>query len=109
MKNTGIFETIPESDNVTVTLVYDRPDSDSEGWLNHLVLNGRCGLSMKGVDELSFRDSRSAGPGTVTRFQMGDGSECGDLGYFRSLFTFERALYNIRRCSRIHSKHRSDP
>ena len=69
------FSLVPGSDNVTVTLEYDRPDSNSEGWLNWLTLNGRCEMTMDGVDELAFRDSRSAGAGNVTRFQLDDGDE----------------------------------
>ena len=69
------FSHIPGSDDVTVTLEYDRPDSNSEGWLNCLTLNGRCNLSMNGENELAFRDSRSAGAGIVARFQLDGGSE----------------------------------
>ncbi len=74
-ENSKTFVTTPASDDVTVTLEYDRPDSDSDGWLNHLELNGRCNLSMTGLQELSFRDSRSAGPGNVTTFRLDDGGQ----------------------------------
>ncbi len=65
-----IFSMIPGTDQVTVTVEYDRPDSNSEGWLNNITINGRCRLDMDGRDELGFRDSRSAGPGNVARFQL---------------------------------------
>ncbi|MEN8157782.1 MAG: type IX secretion system sortase PorU [Bacteroidota bacterium] len=69
------FETTPGQGDITVTLEYNRPDSDSKGWLNHMTLNGRCNLSMEAMDELSFRESRSAGPGNVSHFQLGQGGE----------------------------------
>ena len=69
------FETTPGSGDITVTLEYNRPDTDSKGWLNHLTLNGRCNLTMEGVDELLFRDSRSAGSGNVSGFRLGQGGE----------------------------------
>ncbi|MDX2432666.1 MAG: type IX secretion system sortase PorU, partial [Bacteroides sp.] len=64
----------PESSDLTVGLQYAQPDSDSEGWLNKLVLNGRGILSMSGVDELDFRDAESSGFGKTARYQLADGS-----------------------------------
>ena len=65
----------PQSRNLTVSLKYEQPDSDSEGWLNRLSLNGRARLSMKGLDELAFRDSRSAGSGMIARYSLADAGE----------------------------------
>jgi hypothetical protein len=69
-----IFSYQPGSDDVTLTLVYNRPDANSEGWLNQLTLNGRCRLSLNGVDQLEFRDHRTVGAGQVTRFQLEKGA-----------------------------------
>ncbi|MFO7670262.1 MAG: type IX secretion system sortase PorU [Bacteroidales bacterium] len=68
------FPFTPQGENLTVSLQYVQPDSDSEGWLNQLVLNGRGILTLEGVDELSFRDKLSSGSGKVARFHLGKGS-----------------------------------
>jgi hypothetical protein len=69
-EGTGIFSMVPGSSDVTVALEYDRPDSNSEGWLNSMTINGRCELAMSGEDEFLFRESRSAGPGNVSEFHL---------------------------------------
>lgn len=74
-ENEEILSYIPESEEITVTLEYVRPDQNSEGWLNHITLNGRCHLSMEGLDELDFRDQRSAAPGNVASFMLREGRE----------------------------------
>jgi hypothetical protein len=74
-ENVKTFSMVPATDDVTVSLEYDRPDANSEGWLNCITINGRSDLSMKGVDELAFRDSRSVGSGNVTRFHLERGEE----------------------------------
>jgi hypothetical protein len=68
-EQTGIFTFIPGQDNLTVTLAYDHPNTNSEGWLNAITINGRSRLGMYG-DELPFRDSRSAGTGNVGAFRV---------------------------------------
>jgi hypothetical protein len=73
-ESTGTFETVPASSDVTVTLEYDRPDANSEGWLNHITLNCRSSLDMSGSDELSFRDAPGAGSGKVTGFRVTGGN-----------------------------------
>ncbi|MEN8229850.1 MAG: type IX secretion system sortase PorU [Bacteroidota bacterium] len=64
-----VFSYQPQQDNVTVTLVYDAPDSNSEGWLNSISINGRSRLSLTG-SELAFRESRSVAPGNITEFRL---------------------------------------
>jgi len=68
-ERTGIFSFQPGQDNLTVTLRYNRPNTNSEGWLNSITLNARSRLSMSG-DELPFRDSGSAGTGNVGAFRV---------------------------------------
>ncbi len=67
----GIFEyTPPPPDNaLTVTVAYNRPDANSQGWLNTITINGRSSLALNG-DEMDFRDSRSTGPGNVSEFSI---------------------------------------
>ena len=64
-----IFEYLPGSENITVTLAYQRPNTNSEGWLNSITINGRSSLSLD-ASELAFRDARSAGPGNVSDFRV---------------------------------------
>jgi hypothetical protein len=73
-ENSATFNFLPSSDNLTLTLTYDRPDSNSEGWLNRITLNGRCRLDMGSSDQLAFRDSRSVGAGNLTRFDLEGGA-----------------------------------
>jgi len=64
-----VFSYIPEADFLTLTMEYDRPDANSQGWLNSISLNGRSRLSLDGP-ELLFRDSRSTGFGNVSEFRL---------------------------------------
>ncbi len=76
-ENRKIFTYLPSQDNVTVTLEYERPDANSDGWLNFITLQARSLLRMTG-DELLFRDSRSAGPENVAEFRL-EGSDASTL------------------------------
>jgi len=58
-------------EQVVVSLSYNRPDANSEGWLNSIVLNARSALVLNG-QELSFRDSQSAAPGNISQFKLGN-------------------------------------
>jgi len=69
-ENNETFSYIPQSGNLTVSLKYDQPDSDSEGWLNHIALNGRSYLTMEDIDELAFRDMKSTENGMVARYRL---------------------------------------
>ncbi|MCP4311728.1 MAG: type IX secretion system sortase PorU, partial [Bacteroidetes bacterium] len=73
-ENNNTYSYTPQSGSLTVGLKYEQPDSDSEGWLNHIILNGRGYLTLEGVDELAFRDKESAGAGMVARYRLGRGS-----------------------------------
>jgi len=64
-----VFSYLPAQDYFTVTLTYDRPDSNSEGWLNRITINGRSRLNLAD-HELAFRDSRSVGTGNVSEFRL---------------------------------------
>ncbi|MCK5136144.1 MAG: type IX secretion system sortase PorU [Bacteroidales bacterium] len=64
-----VFKYAPTQDNLTVTVEYQRPNSNSEGWLNSITVNGRSSLDMAG-DAMDFRDTRSAGPGNVSEFRL---------------------------------------
>jgi len=68
-ENGRVFSFQPRQENLTITLAYQRPNTNSEGWLNSISVNGRSMLKMTG-DELSFRDSRSVGTGNVGAFRV---------------------------------------
>jgi len=63
------FSYQPVWDEVDVTVRYNRPDANSQGWLNSISLNGRSELTLSG-SQLAFRDSRSAGPGNISQFRL---------------------------------------
>lgn len=71
-ENDKTFSYAPQSSNLTVSLQYAQPATDSEGWLNKLVLNGRGLLSLEGIDQLDFRDRQSSGFERVARFSLDD-------------------------------------
>jgi len=66
-----VFTYVPQTDNLTITIVYNRPGSNSEGWLNYITLNGRSELTLF-EDQMPFRDSRSVGMGTTSEFRVGN-------------------------------------
>ena len=67
------FSYMPEWDEVDVTVTYNRPDANSQGWLNSISINGRAELTLSG-SQLDFRDSRSAGPGNISQFHLDEAS-----------------------------------
>ena len=64
-----VFNHQTGQDNLTITLTYDRPNTNSDGWLNSITVNARGTLTLEG-DELLFRDSRSAGTGNLGAFRV---------------------------------------
>ncbi len=72
-ESTEQFTYLPDQDELTLTVTYMRPDTDSEGWLNSITINGRSELSLSG-SQLAFRDSRSAGPGNISQFRLNEAS-----------------------------------
>ncbi|MDF1574669.1 MAG: type IX secretion system sortase PorU [Bacteroidales bacterium] len=73
-ESAGTFSYLPEWDELDVKVSYNRPDSNSEGWLNSICINGRSELSFSG-SQLAFRDSRSAGPGNISQFLLDEATE----------------------------------
>ncbi len=65
-----IYSYVPQTDNLAITMVYNRPESNSSGWLNYITLNGRSELTLL-EDQLPFRDSRSVVMGTTSEFKVG--------------------------------------
>ena len=67
------FSYQPDRDQITVSVTYNRPDANSQGWLNAITLNGRASLTLVG-NQLAFRDSRSVGPGNISQFSISNAS-----------------------------------
>ena len=65
------FSYLADQDQVTISLTYNRPDANSEGWLNYITLNARSNLSLTS-HELTFRDARSVSPGNISQFRLGN-------------------------------------
>ena len=68
-ETTKQYSYIPGQDVVTVSLEYNRPDANSEGWLNYITVHGRSPLRLDGTQTI-FRDAKSAGPGQVSEFRV---------------------------------------
>jgi len=68
-EQSNVFSYASSSDNVVLTVSYNRPNSNSQGWLNYITLNGRSELSIL-ESELAFRDSRSVGSGYISEFRV---------------------------------------
>lgn len=66
-ESSGQFSYQPGSDELDITVTYNRPDENSQGWLNSITINGRSEITLSG-SQLTFRDSRSTGPGNISRF-----------------------------------------
>jgi len=68
-ESTKQFPYLANQNQVTISLTYNRPDANSEGWLNSISLNARSPLTLTG-DALNFRDARSVSPGNISQFRL---------------------------------------
>ncbi|MDG5799131.1 type IX secretion system sortase PorU [Marinilabiliaceae bacterium ANBcel2] len=60
-------EALFSGDNITVNMEYNSNGSNSEGWLDYIVLNARSKLSLSD-SQLNFRDIATTGEGNITEF-----------------------------------------
>ncbi|PLX10525.1 MAG: hypothetical protein C0594_04835, partial [Marinilabiliales bacterium] len=60
---------ISNTDNITVTLTYDKPGAESEGWLDYIEVNAIRQLKMHG-SQMIFRNTESVGAGNITTFSI---------------------------------------
>jgi len=72
-ESSGRFSYQPGMDEQDITVTYNRPDANSQGWLNSITLNSRSELALT-ASQLAFRDSRSAVPGNISKFMLGEAS-----------------------------------
>ncbi|MBN2697372.1 MAG: type IX secretion system sortase PorU [Bacteroidales bacterium] len=64
-----IFSVTPENKELTVTIEYLRPNTNSEAWINFITVNARNRLNLSG-DQLIFQDTRSVGFGNTGKFRL---------------------------------------
>lgn len=69
IENSELFNYSSNREVNTIEVEYLKPNSNSEAWLNHIIINGRARLKMQG-DELIFRDIRSVKYGTISEFRI---------------------------------------
>ncbi len=75
--STGIFARsvdarisgIPQGDNLSVRITYNRQATGSRGWLNFVTINARRQLIKTG-EQMFFRNPSVAGPGKIARFEV---------------------------------------
>ena len=67
----GQWSHTPELDELDLRVTYNRPDANSTGWLNSITINGRSEIALSG-SQLTFRDSRSTGPGNISQFVVSE-------------------------------------
>ncbi|MBN1415912.1 MAG: type IX secretion system sortase PorU [Bacteroidales bacterium] len=66
-QNYGFFYLSPSSDQVNITVSYNKTEYADIGWLDYITVNARRNLIMTG-NALSFRDIASVGTGNISRF-----------------------------------------
>lgn len=57
------------SENLTLNINYNKPNSSSQGWLNYIIVNARRNLIMAG-NQMQFRDMTSVGLGKIASFVL---------------------------------------
>jgi hypothetical protein len=65
-QSSAIFN--PTQIPISVRFDYTPGSTGSQGWLDWFEINARVDLSMNGINQLSFRDWNSVGPGKVSSF-----------------------------------------
>lgn len=63
---------IPSAATINLKLDYAPGSTDSQGWLNWFEVHARADLSMKGLNQLLFRDWNSVASGNTGNFIMAD-------------------------------------
>ena len=65
----GYYSVSPQSNNNTIRLSYNKPNSSSIGWLNYITVNARRYLKMSS-SQLYFRDINSVGAGKIATYTI---------------------------------------
>ncbi|MFZ6051948.1 type IX secretion system sortase PorU [Halocola ammonii] len=67
------FNFLPNSDNVSVSLSFNKYNPTAQGWLDYITLNVERELRMSGA-QMHFRSLEAVGPGNVSEFTIENGS-----------------------------------
>lgn len=90
----GSMTITPTSDIINVTVNYNKPTSESIGWLDEIELNARRNLIMSG-DQLFFRDLQSVGIGNVSTFNIGNAINIYKVWEITDPFNIKEQQYNL--------------
>src|SRR5690606_38813657 len=69
---------VPTSNNVSLSVTYNKPSASANGWLNNITVNARRQLIYSGVS-LGFRDLQSIGAGNIASYQIQNGNQISEI------------------------------
>ncbi len=72
--HTNIFNFLPNADNFSVKLTFNKKNPSDEGWLNFIEINVRRNLSFK-TSQMFFRDINSAFKNNIALFRLKNASQ----------------------------------
>ncbi len=90
----GSMTITPTSDIINVTVNYNKPTSESIGWLDEIELNTRRNLIMSG-EQLFFRDLQSVGIGNISTFNIGNAINIYKIWEITDPFNIKEQQYNL--------------
>jgi hypothetical protein len=64
----------PTSDEIKISIDYEKNTSSAQGWLNYFELNVKRNLVYSGA-QMSFRDPSSVAPGAIAEFKLGNAGQ----------------------------------
>ena len=67
--NTKINSFTPSSGSISLTVVYDKPATSSEGWLDYININANRQLKFSG-GQMLFRNADIVGPGNIAEYAI---------------------------------------
>ena len=67
-------EFVASSDNISLTYYYSKPSSNSEGWLDYIIVNAKRELKMEG-SQMQFRNISSVGINNISEFSISSTNE----------------------------------
>ncbi len=73
VKTEKLFTFNPSSTSININLTYNKPNSQSVGWLDYIELNFRSTLTQSSPQFL-FRDPLTVGAGNIVEYQLSNGN-----------------------------------
>ncbi|PJA07518.1 MAG: hypothetical protein COX70_06335, partial [Flavobacteriales bacterium CG_4_10_14_0_2_um_filter_32_8] len=90
----GFLSTTASSDVININISYNKPTSESIGWLDELELNARRNLIMSG-EQLFFRDIPSVGIGNVSTFNIGNAINVNKVWEITDPYNIKEQQFNL--------------